>query len=665
MHIGVDIGGTFTDLVLSENGRIFTYKLPSTPGDPSQALLQGLAYFHAKGHQQAKRITHGSTVATNAILERKGARTAFITTKGFKDLLFIGRQNRPELYQLHPQLPPSLIPESLCFEIPERLDFQGGVITPLDEEAVEEVLEQIKEADINSVAVCFLYSYLNPKHEQRLKSIFLERGDLKEWQVSLSSEVLPEFREFERASTVVLEAYVRPVMSEYLSNIENKLTEESSLQIMNSDGGVMSAERARKQSIRTVLSGPAAGVIGGFQLAQEAGYDHVITLDMGGTSTDVSLCPGEQIHHTDSEIDGFPVRNRMINIKTIGAGGGSIARVDPAGGLHVGPKSAGADPGPILYGYGGKEITVTDANAYLGRISPEYFLGGEMPLFPDKIVEPLSRFAKELNLAPEKAALGILQITNANIERAIRKVSIGRGYDPREFTIIAFGGAGPLHVCEVAERLEIPRVIIPPQPGVLCAYGLLMADLIVEDTSAVLRESTLQTIELLQQTFTQKEQIAITQLRSEGVQDQDITLIRLVDARYLGQSFELTIPFTEDLEDNFHNAHHERYGYRFPERSIEIVNLRLQAIGRTKKPIRDPEPVGNTDSSSALLGEKSALARDQELITFSLYERDQLHPGAILSGAALVFQMDSTTYIPPSWEARVDQYRNLILEYKK
>jgi N-methylhydantoinase A len=665
MHIGVDIGGTFTDLVLSENGRIFTYKLPSTPGDPSQALLQGLAYFHAKGHQQAKRITHGSTVATNAILERKGARTAFITTKGFKDLLFIGRQNRPELYQLHPQLPPSLIPESLCFEIPERLDFQGGVITPLDEEAVEEVLEQIKEADINSVAVCFLYSYLNPKHEQRLKSIFLERGDLKEWQVSLSSEVLPEFREFERASTVVLEAYVRPVMSEYLSNIENKLTEESSLQIMNSDGGVMSAERARKQSIRTVLSGPAAGVIGGFQLAQEAGYDHVITLDMGGTSTDVSLCPGEQIHHTDSEIDGFPVRNRMINIKTIGAGGGSIARVDPAGGLHVGPKSAGADPGPILYGYGGKEITVTDANAYLGRISPEYFLGGEMPLFPDKIVEPLSRFAKELNLAPEKAALGILQITNANIERAIRKVSIGRGYDPREFTIIAFGGAGPLHVCEVAERLEIPRVIIPPQPGVLCAYGLLMADLIVEDTSAVLRESTLQTIELLQQTFTQKEQIAITQLRSEGVQDQDITLIRLVDARYLGQSFELTIPFTEDLEDNFHNAHHERYGYRFPERSIEIVNLRLQAIGRTKKPIRDPEPVGNTDSSSALLGEKSALARDQELITFSLYERDQLHPGAILSGAALVFQMDSTTYIPPSWEARVDPYRNLILEYKK
>ena len=665
MHIGVDIGGTFTDLVLSENGKIHTYKLPSTPGDPSLALLQGLAYFHTKGFPTVKRITHGSTVATNAILERKGARTVFITTKGFKDLLFIGRQDRPELYQLHPQLPPSLIPESRCFDIQERLNFEGDVLTPMDEEAVEETLKRIDEADIDSVAVCFLFSYLNPEHEQRLKSILVERGGLKDWQVSLSSEVLPEFREFERASTVVLEAYVRPIMSEYLSNIENSISPESSLRIMNSDGGVMSADRARKQSIRTVLSGPAAGVIGGFQLAQEAGFDHVITIDMGGTSTDVSLCPGQQIHQTDAEMDGFPIRNRMINIKTIGAGGGSIARIDPAGGLHVGPESAGADPGPILYGFGGKEITVTDANAYLGRISPEYFLGGEMPLQPEKITEPLARFAKALDLSPENAALGILQITNANIERAIRKVSIGRGYDPREFSIIAFGGAGPLHVCEVAERLEIPRVIIPPQPGVLCAYGLLMADLILEDSSAVLKEITPQTKQLLQHIFTEKEQRAITQLNTEGVRDKDIMLIRLVDVRYLGQSFELTIPFIEDLEDSFHSAHQERYGYSFPERSLEIVNLRLQAIGRTQKPVRSPEPTGSTDSSPALVGEKTALARGQERTTFSLYERDQLQPGAVISGAALVLQMDSTTYIPPGWEARADQYRNLLVEYKK
>ena len=663
MHIGVDIGGTFTDLVLSENGEIYTYKLPSTPGDPSLALLEGLAHFQEMGFETIDTISHGSTVATNAILERKGARTAFITTQGFKDLLFIGRQNRPGLYQLHPQLPPPLIPESRCFEIPERLNYQGVVQTPLDEEAVKEILEQIKNTDIASVAVCFLFSYLNPEHEVRLKSIFLDRGDLKDWQVSLSSEVLPEFREFERASTVVLEAYVRPVMSEYLTKIEKKIPQGSSLRIMNSDGGVMSASRARSQSIRTVLSGPAAGVIGGFQLAQEAGFDHVITLDMGGTSTDVSLCPGKQIHHTDSDIDGFPVRNRMINIATIGAGGGSIARVDLAGGLHVGPESAGADPGPIMYGFGGQQITVTDANAYLGRISPDYFLGGDMPLYPEQIKAPLTRLGERLGLSPEKAALGIIEIINANIERAIRKVSIGRGYDPREFTIIAFGGAGPLHVCEVAERLEIPRVIIPFQPGVLCAYGLLMADLILEDTSAVVRDLSTPTKQLLEDRFLEKEQSAITQLGSEGVAGKDIILNRLVDARYLGQSFELTIPYSEDLEDYFHNAHQERYGYSFPDRTVEIVNMRLQAIGKTSKPIRQPEPIRNTDSSIPLVGEKSALIGNQEPIKFSLYERKELHPGAVISGAAFVFQMDSTTYLPPHWEARVDRYRNLLLEY--
>jgi len=665
MHIGVDIGGTFTDLVLNEKGKIYTYKLPSTPEDPSRALLQGLARFQEMGFENATYISHGSTVATNAVLERKGAPTAFITSQGFKDLLFIGRQNRPDLYQLHPQLPPALITESSCFEIPERLNSQGDVLTPLDEEAVQSILEQIKKADIASVAVCFLFSYLNPEHEARLKSIFLDQGGLKDWQVSLSNEVLPEFREFERASTVVLEAYVRPVMSEYLAKIEKNIPQGSSLRIMNSDGGVMSASRARSQSIRTVLSGPAAGVIGGFQLAQEAGFDHVITLDMGGTSTDVSLCPGRQIHHTDSDIDGFPVRHRMINIATIGAGGGSIARVDPAGGLHVGPTSAGAEPGPILYGFGGKHITVTDANAYLGRISPDYFLGGEMPLYPEKVKAPLTRLGEELKLSPERAALGIIEITNANIERAIRKVSIGQGYDPRDFTIIAFGGAGPLHVCEVAERLEILRVIIPPQPGVLCAYGLLMADLILEDTSAVVRELSTQTKHFIEGIFQAKEQSATAQLGSEGVARKDITLNRLVDARYVGQSFELTIPYSKNLEDFFHNAHQERYGYSFPERTIEIVNLRLQAIGSIPKPIRRPEPISSLDPSPALVGEKTALIGDDEPIPFSLYERKRLLPGAVISGPGLIFQMDSTTYLPPRWEARVDCYQNLLLEFVK
>jgi len=663
MHIGIDIGGTFTDLVLSEQGKITTYKLPSTPGDPSLALLQGLAYFRARGYQTVKHISHGSTVATNTILERSGARTAFITTKGFKDLLFIGRQDRPGLYQLHPELPPSLVPQDLCFEISERLNFEGDVLTPLNEGEVDQVLESITRKNVDSIAVCFLYSYLNPEHERKLKSIFLDRGKLKEWQVSLSSEVLPQFREFERASTAVLEAYVRPVMSEYLANIEKEIPMGSSLQIMNSDGGLMSANRAREQAVRTVLSGPAAGVMGGFQLAQEAGFEHVITLDMGGTSTDVSLCPGEPIHQTDSEIDGFPIRNRMINIATIGAGGGSIARLDPAGGLHVGPKSAGADPGPILYGLGGEEITVTDANAYLGRISPDHFLGGEMPLYPEKIEKHLALFAKKLKLSKDQAALGILQLTNANIERAIRKVSIGRGYDPREFTIVAFGGAGPLHACEVADRLEIPRVMIPLQPGVLCASGLLMADLMVEDTLAFLREFSPQLRQLIEGRFIEKEQAARQQLVSEGVSDQDISFLRMVDARYPGQSFELTIPYTADLDNAFHTAHQTRYGYRFPDRKVEIVNLRSQAVGRIPKPIRKPEPIQRSDSSGALLGESTALVSEQGSTTISRYQRERLDPGAVIPGAALVFQMDSTTFIPPHWRAEVDRYRNIILEH--
>lgn len=664
MYVGVDIGGTFTDLVFSENGKLHIHKLPSSPQDPSQALLQGLRYFRAQGFPTPKRVIHGSTVATNAILERKGARTALITTKGFKDILNIGRQDRPELYALQPQLPPPLIPEPLCFEIPERLNHQGEILTPLDESEVDEVLGQLEKADIESAAVCFLYSYVNPQHERRLKDRILERGFLKDWQISLSSDVLPEFREYERASTVALEAYVRPVMSEYLANIQESLPKDSTLQIMNSDGGVMGAERARKQSIHTALSGPAAGVIGGFHIAQQAGFDHVITLDMGGTSTDVSLCPGKRIHRTESDIDGLPIRIRMIDIETIGAGGGSIVRRDPAGGLHVGPQSAGADPGPIVYGSGGKNLTVTDANAILGRIDPEYFLGGDMPLHLSEAQHAFSSLGKEMDLSPQQAALGVIRITNANIERALRRVSIGRGYDPRRFTLNAFGGAGPLHACQVAERLEIPRVLVPFHPGVLCAYGLLMSDVILESSHSVMNTLSGQTVSQLKREFRERERSGIEQLCQEGLEGETIHINPLVDARYQGQSFELTIPFTDDLEDAFHKAHQSQYGHCFPDREVEIVNLRIQAIGTIPKPSIDPEPIKRNDASTALIGKKKGLVGEGNPVTFTLYERELLQPGARFPGPALVFQMDSTTYLPPHWKAHVDGYRNLILEYE-
>ncbi len=486
MFAGVDIGGTFTDLVSLADGRLTVHKLLSTPADPAEAMLNGLAAISGGNIEALRRISHGSTVATNAILERKGARTALLTTQGFRDLLFIGRQNRPELYALQPRLPPPLIPRRWCWEIPERLDHTGAVLTPLDVIALDIVLDALASEYIESVAVCLLYSYVNPVHEQAVRARILERGLLQPWQIALSSEVLPEFREYERASTAALDAYVRPVMSRYLAHLEKQLPRQTTFRVMKSDGGVMSAARARQQAVQTALSGPAAGVIGAFHLARLAGYDHILTLDIGGTSTDVALCPGAPIRRPDSEIDGLPLRIQVLDIETIGAGGGSIARLDAGGALRVGPQSAGAVPGPICYGRGGTQVTVSDANAVLGRLDPEHFLGGRMTLDVDAARSAMGTLAAAAGLSLEDMAQGIIDVANASIDRALRRVSVARGYDPRDFTLVAFGGAGPLHACDVADRLKIPRVLVPRYPGVLCAFGLLVADVAHQSSRSAL-----------------------------------------------------------------------------------------------------------------------------------------------------------------------------------
>lgn len=661
MYIGVDIGGTFTDLVSSEGGELHIHKLPSTPGDPSQALLHGLAHYQSQGWGTPTRISHGSTVATNAILERRGSRTALITTRGFRDLLAIGRQDRPQLYALQPQLPPALIPQKWCFEVPERLNHRGEIIQPLDKENAKTVLDQLNQHRIDSVAVCLLYSYLNPVHEKELKELILSQGRMEEWQISLSSEVLPEFREYERASTTTLEAYVRPVMSRYLQNIQHSLPEHCPLLVMNSDGGLMSSARARQQSVHTALSGPAAGVIGGSHLARLAGFEQVITLDMGGTSSDVSLCPGKLIHRSDSQIDGLPMRIRTLDIETIGAGGGSIAQVDPAGVLHVGPQSAGADPGPIIYGKGGEQITVTDAHALLGRLDPQYFLGGNIPLDPDLAVAPMTELASKLGLPIPRAVAGILELTNANIERALRRVSIARGHDPRDFTLVAFGGAGPLHACQVAQRLQIPRVLVPPHPGVLCALGLLMSDVIFETSRGVMRDLTPETTPPIRETLDQMAAAAKVQIAQEGVKSGEISLHKLVDLRYQGQSYELTIPYAEDLEKGFHRAHRQQYNHAFPERKIELVTLRVQAVGSIPKPNLIPESLQDGIPLQPL-GELPSPLGIKTANNLSRYDREMLPPGGNLSGPALIHQMDSTTFLPSGWTAQVDGYRNLILE---
>lgn len=659
MLVGVDIGGTFTDLVLSDGSKMAVHKLPSTPHNPALAMLAGLQAITDGKISALKRVAHGSTVATNAILERKGAKTALLMTQGFRDVLFIGRQNRPNLYALQPQLPPPLIPRELCFDVPERLDFRGDVLTPLDAKVLDKVLDQIAKHDVESIAVCFLYSYINPAHERQVRDRIVERGLLEAWQVALSSEVLPEFREYERASTVALEAYVRPVMGRYIGNLQAELQEHSAktgLRIMKSDGGVISADRVRSQAVHTALSGPAAGVIGAHHLAALAGFDNIITLDMGGTSTDVAVCPGAPIQRPQSEIDGLPLRVRLLDIDTVGAGGGSIARVDAGGALRVGPESAGADPGPAIYGKGGTQPTVSDANALLGRLDAERFLGGGMKLdftAGEAVFKPL---AAQLGSDVTQAAQGVLDVANVNIDRALRRVSIARGHDPRQFTLVAFGGAGGLHACDVADRLQIPRVLIPRYPGVLCAYGLLVADVVIDYAQSILAPVTDDTLDELALLFEDMITVAKQDLIAEGIPRKQRDYIATLDVRYQGQAYELNIPAdgTQDIRVAFHAAHQQTYGHAMPDRLIEVVNLRLKAIGTVKHPVIKPETV--KEHTAKAIGKKSTAQGE-----IALFEREKLRPGAKFDGAALVFQLDSTSYIAPGWAAQVDAYHNLIL----
>lgn len=658
MQVGVDIGGTFTDLVLSDNGELKIHKLLSSPHNPAESMLKGLGIITPGGIAALTQVAHGSTVATNAILERKGAKTALITTQGFRDVLFIGRQNRPDLYALYPTISAPLIPRDRCYEVPERLDYQGAVLTPLDMSALDHVLDQIAADDVDSIAVCFLFSYINSDHEQQVKQQILERHIVDhEWQIVVSSDVLPEFREYERTSTIALEAYVRPIMSRYISQLETELPDNASLRIMKSDGGVMRAGRVRQQAIYTALSGPAAGVMGAFHISKQAGYDQIITLDMGGTSTDVALIAGKLEPRPESHIDHLPLRIRMLDIETIGAGGGSIARVDAGGALRVGPESAGANPGPAVYGQGGQDVTTSDANTLLGRLDPKHFLGGTMSLDIQAGFQAMQKLARQINFTELETAKGVIDIANVNIDRAVRRVSIARGYDPRDFTLVAFGGAGPLHACEVAEQLDIPRVLVPHTPGVLCAVGLLVADVAVDYSRSIMRLATRAAVAQIRAEQIELVSMGRSELEQEGIAEDNMIFNTTLDLRYEGQAYELNIPFGRDIISAFHETHQLTYGHAMWDRRVEIVNLRLKGTGIINKPqfyvtLADAyvaQPFGT--KPSPLNG------------SMSLFNRDDLKPGATFTGEALVFQLDSTTYIPEGWTARVDGYQNLILEH--
>ena len=659
MRAGVDIGGTFTDVVRWHEGRLTLHKRLSTPDDPARAMLAGLEAIAGR-LEELTHVAHGSTVATNAILERKGAKTALITSQGLRDVLFIGRQERPVLYALHPTLPEPIIARECCYDVPERLDHRGNVLIPLEIAALDRVLDEMARQQVDCVAVCLLYSYLNPDHEEMIRQRIVERGILESWQVALSCDVLPEFREYERASTTALEAYVRPVMSRYVSRLREALPAACGLSLMQSDGGVMRAEAVRERAVQTALSGPAAGVLGAYHVAQLAGFDRILTLDMGGTSTDVALCAGQLPLSPHAQIDGLPLRIRMLDIETVGAGGGSLVRVDAGGVLRVGPQSAGAMPGPMVYGRGGQQLTVSDANALLGRLDPDHFLGGEMALSLDSAKTALDALAQHIGQSLRATALGILDVANANIERAVRRVSVARGHDPRLFTLVAFGGAGPLHACAIAEQLNIPRVLIPAMPGVLCALGLLVADVVVERRLPVLSMSNRTLIARLRAAQSELLAGGRDALRDEGIPESDMRFTIFLEMRYAGQAHELTVPFNSDPVSTFHEIHRQTYGHAFESRSVEIITMRLQATGQSEKPSLASQSTGPADATPARLKERSL--GDE---TLTIYARDRLQPGMIFAGAALVVQTDATTYMPVGWLAVVDGYGNLILTLQK
>ncbi len=680
--VGVDVGGTFTDFYAFERSSktIRVHKTPSTPDNPANAIIAGLEHLGESGAvplEAVTRLAHGTTVATNALIQRKGGTVAVVTTRGFRDLLEIGRQVRPKMYDLKADYPPPLANREHRFEITERIGADGEVITPLDESEIDALVEQLREIGAQACSVCLLFAYANAEHEQRIGEILRER--LPDVAVSLSSEVQPEFREFERFSTTLLNTYLQPVLNAYMSHLEHelaRLSPEAHVGINQSSGGLMSIERARSFPIRTALSGPAAGAMGAIHVAELAERPDIITLDMGGTSADVALIRNYEAGLSfERDVAGFPVRLPMVDINTVGAGGGSIAWFDRDGLVKVGPLSAGAVPGPACYSRGGTEPTVTDANAVLGRLSVRGLLDGAMTLDVEssrKVIQPL---ADQMGFSVEKTAQGILGIVTANMVRAIRAISVERGHDPRDCTLMPFGGAGPLHANAVAKALGVSEVIVPLSPGILCAQGLVVADLkedFVRSHRAPLSRESLNALQGIlddlvkdAQGWFEHEQIAPAQRR-----------IQLsLDMRYIGQNFELRVPVdidesnpklpdAEQLHSAFFRAHEANYGFYNPDDPVEAVNLRMTARGELPSLPVPPVPEG-ASSSPEPVERRPVWFESEEPVETPVYRRTDLAPGCRIEGPAVIDQFDATSLVYPGDVARVDDSLSLILELAK
>jgi len=639
----VDTGGTFTDLVLLRDGRIRTLKLPSTPSDPAQAVLDGIRAMLAEGERFL--LLHGSTVATNALLERRGARVVVVTNEGFEDVIEIGRQNRPQLYALVGHRPPPLVAREDRLGIPGRLGAKGEEITPLDPVRLRDLPDLVRARGAEAVAVSLLHAYADATHEETVAAALASL----DCPISVSSRLVPEFREYERTSTTVMNAYVAPIMDRYLGRLADESGAER-VTIMGSNGGALPIDRARREPVHTVLSGPAGGVVGALTWARRAGHDAVLSFDMGGTSTDVSLCPGRPLRTRELVIGGQPAAIPVIDIHTVGAGGGSVARVDAGGALRVGPRSAGADPGPVCYGLGGTEVTVTDAHVWLGRLPHDAFLGGDRALDRDAIEEPLRSIAHALGGTLDEAAEGVLAVADTAMERALRVISVERGYDPVDFAVVAFGGAGALHVAELTARLGARKALVPPNPGLLSAYGMLASPVAREVSRTVLLDTRLDDVDdQLSGAFHRLEADARTSMTREGYPDETLSSERWVDARYVGQSFELGVP-AEGWVEAFHATHEERYGYRRDETPVEAVTLRV-VISSPAVPI---EVATLAEAEGAPPTAVRTVVYDRAPREAASVHRRDLLSGHEIDGPLVVQEYSGTTWVPPGWRLKVD-----------
>ncbi len=664
MHVGVEVGGTFTDLILLNDAGaiVVTAKVLSTPDDPSVGVLNALAET-GRHLDSGTPLLHGTTVATNAVLERHGPQTGLIVTGGFKDLLEIQRQDRSSIYDLHYQKPKPLVTASNVREVPERIDVSGNIVQMLNEQCVHEAASSLVNAGVTAIAVCLLHSYRNPIFEQRIKSIIQQT--FPDIVVSISSDIVTEFREYERASTTTIDAFVKPIIDRYLGQLEQSVAtfEIPSIWMMQSNGGLLPANQIRAQPARTLFSGPAAGVIGAINTSQEAGFDDIITMDMGGTSTDVCLVNnGMPEMTTEASIDGIPIKLPMLDIVSVGAGGGSIAWIDSGEMLQVGPQSAGATPGPACYGLGGVQPTITDANVIRGLIRPGHFLGGELQLDQEAALNSFEHISSRTARRSEQLAEDIYRVVNATMAGVVQQISTERGFDPRDFTLVAYGGAGPLHAVSVAEEIAINRILVPPHPGLLSAYGLLAGNIQRDFSRTAIQQLDSGSRDEIAKQFTDLTTTALSEVTSQALDPGSCELNTYLDMRYRGQGFELTVPVnvddlsTDSLTSTFHTLHRERFGHATPGEPIELVTYRISIVQpHDRIPDLRVSPESRDEDVQAIL-------INSERVPCRFIWRGSLDIDAVVEGPVVVEEPTATTFVPPGWSVTVDPQTNLIIE---